>query len=248
MAPDASAFHYLSLAPSPDRAIAALDAPVANWFRETFGSPTPAQRFGWPALQSGDNLLLCAPTGTGKTLAAFLPLVSQLWDDRSDDLTCLYIAPMKALARDVAKTMRRCLRALEQQALAAGAPGPTNKRLRVGLRTGDTTADVRRRQLAKPPHILVTTPESLAIVLTHPCAQYVLASVRWIIVDEIHALASNKRGADLALSLERVEAFQRHGRRLRSATYRPVRDLLTRDNRRRLSRRCRASLHNRPGS
>ncbi len=192
MATDASNLCFLSLASSPDAALAALAPPVASWFRQTFSTPTAAQRYAWPVLQKGENLLLSAPTGTGKTLAAFLPIVSRLWDDPREGLACLYVAPMKALIRDVGKNLRRYLRQMK-------------KGIRVGLRTGDTSATIKRRQWENPPHILLTTPESLAVLLANPQAEQLFGNLRWIVVDEIHALAGNKRGADLALSLERLK-------------------------------------------
>ncbi len=136
--------------------------------------------------------MLSAPTGTGKTLAAFLPIINRLWDDPGEGLAGLYVAPMKALIRDVGKNLRRYLRQMKI-------------RIRVGLRTGDTSAAIKRRQWESPPHILLTTPESLAVLLVHPQAEQLFGNLRWIVVDEIHALAGNKRGADLSLSLERLK-------------------------------------------
>ena len=191
---NAPALRYLNYPAAPASALASLSDDLAPWFTRSYTTPTLAQRFAWPTLARGDNLLLCAPTGAGKTFAAFLPIISQLLNDPSPALRCLYVAPLKALIRDVGKNLRRCLRAL-----------PSAHHLRVDLRTGDTSWRVRRRFLEKPPHILLTTPESLAVLLTQPAARTKLRSLCWVVVDEVHAFAAGKRGADLALGLERLE-------------------------------------------
>jgi ATP-dependent Lhr-like helicase len=189
-----SALRLLNYPASAASALSSLPDRLVQWFHHQFAEPTLAQRYAWPALVRGDNLLLSAPTGTGKTLAAFLPIVGPLLTDDSGELRCLYIAPLKALVRDIAKNLRRCLRDV------AAA-----KHVRVGIRTGDTSSQVRRRMMDSPPHILLTTPESLAVLLSQPAARAKLQSLRWVVVDEVHALAGNKRGVDLALGLERLE-------------------------------------------
>ncbi len=217
MAPDAACaqdrIYFLNYPPSIPTALSALSDDLARWFMRRYEAPTLPQRFAWPAIANGQNLLLCAPTGTGKTFAAFLPIVSQLRADPGPSLRCMYVAPLKALSRDVAKNLRRALRDIPAE-------------LRVGLRTGDTSWAVRRRQLERPPHILLTTPESLAVMLSQPLARARLRTVRWVVVDEVHALAGSKRGADLTLSLERLEALA--GRPLQriglSATCAPLAD------------------------
>jgi ATP-dependent Lhr-like helicase len=181
--------NYLHFPPAPERVLQSLAAPVRRWFATRFPEPTAAQRLAWPAVAAGNDLLLCAPTGYGKTLAAFLSLFGDLLDGPRT-LRCLYVAPLKALIGDVRKNLR-------EVSLCVGRP-----RVRVGIRTGDTSQ--RRRQLLwrKPPHVLLTTPESLAVMLCGPT--HLFGDLRWVIVDELHALAGNKRGADLSLSLERL--------------------------------------------
>src|SRR5262245_39108755 len=189
----------LCLPPSAETALAAVAEPLRRWFGERLGEPTSAQRFAWPAIAAGRHLLLVAPTGTGKTLSAFLPILDRLLTAPvAAGVRCLYVAPLKALVNDVRKTLRRHLRGL-REFLPADAFLP-----RVGLRTGDTPADRRLRQRHDPPEVLLTTPESLALILAHPSAAEWFGGLRWVVVDEVHALAGNKRGADLSLSLERL--------------------------------------------
>jgi ATP-dependent Lhr-like helicase len=185
--------------PSPAAALAVLAPPVSAWFCETFAKPTAAQRLAWPAIAEGQHLLLSSPTGTGKTLAALLPIISRLLTEPPGDGTrCLILTPLKALANDFRKNLRAHLHGL-RAFLPTNAPA-----LRVGLRTGDTSSRVRQALRREPPAFLVTTPESLAVLLSQPSAGELFAALRWVIVDEVHTLAPNKRGADLALSLERL--------------------------------------------
>ena len=196
-----------------------------DWFRSSFEAPTEAQSQGWPAIAAGDHTLICAPTGSGKTLAAFLWCLDRLRIEEapaepSERLRVLYVSPLKALVHDVDRNLRAPLAGM---GLAAQRLGETPREILVGMRTGDTPAEERRTFGRKPPDILVTTPESLYLILTSQ-AREALRSVRWVIIDEIHALASTKRGAHLALSLERLEALtaappQRIGL---SATQRPL--------------------------
>jgi len=169
------------------------------WFADRYGKPTPAQEAAWPRIARGENILLASPTGTGKTFAAFLGVLDELVQlanrgELRDTIHCVYVSPLRALSYDLEKNLREPLRELY------GEKPP----IRVELRTGDTTASQRVRQYTKPPHILLTTPESLCVLLSQQKWLVHLASVRWLIVDEIHALAENKRGAHLALSLERL--------------------------------------------
>ncbi|MBA3708988.1 MAG: DEAD/DEAH box helicase, partial [Planctomycetes bacterium] len=176
---------------------------VSGWFTATLGEPTAPQRDGWPLIRSGRNALIAAPTGTGKTLAAFLTAIDRLVQQGSalgDRTQVLYVSPLKALGNDIQKNLQAPLAGI--RARDAAVP-----EIRVMVRTGDTTASERAKMLRRPPHILVTTPESLYILVTSDGGRAMLASVRTVIVDEIHAVAGDKRGAHLALSLERLEAL-----------------------------------------
>jgi ATP-dependent Lhr-like helicase len=202
------AIDYLGPPPHPTTALAALAEPLRRWFAARFGAPTPAQRLAWPAVAAGQNLLLCAPTGGGKTLAAFLPIVGRLLEEPprfSRSVRCLYVAPLKALGNDACHNLGEHLRDLQPVA------APDREPLRVGLRTGDTSAGARRELPSQPPDLLLTTPESLAVLLSQPWAADLFAELGWVVVDEIHALAASKRGADLSLGLERLDALARGG-------------------------------------
>jgi ATP-dependent helicase Lhr and Lhr-like helicase len=188
-------------------AVAAFHPIVRAWFEDRFGKASPIQEAGWPLIGAGRDVLLCAPTGSGKTLAAFLWSINQLVTEAQsgflpDQVSVLYVSPLKALANDIRLNLEEPLGGLPAAAEAAGmnlAP------IRAGLRTGDTPAAERGAMLRRPPHILVTTPESLFIQLTSSRFRQKLESVRWVIVDELHAMAGNKRGAHLAITLERLE-------------------------------------------
>ncbi len=199
---------------------------VHEWFRSAFGEPTSVQARGWPAIQSGHNALLAAPTGSGKTLAAFLCAIDALVQlgvrgELADETHVLYVSPLKALSNDVQKNLEQPLAEIRAVLAKHGEP---DVEIRTAVRTGDTAAKERARMVKKPPHILVTTPESLYILLTSESGRRALKTVRTVIVDEIHALAPNKRGAHLALSLERLEALceRRLVRIGLSATQKPI--------------------------
>jgi len=205
--------------------LAPFSAPVRDWFDGAFGGPTPAQEQGWPAIASGRNTLILAPTGSGKTLAAFLAALDRLAfgpppATAAARTRVLYVSPLKALAVDVEKNLRGPLAGIHRAAERAGAVA---HEVRIGMRTGDTPPAERQAMLRRPPDILITTPESLYLMLTSR-ARETLRSVETVVVDEIHAVAGTKRGAHLALSLERLEAIaarppQRIGL---SATQRPL--------------------------
>lgn len=199
-----------------------FSAPVRTWFAETFSEPTPPQAQGWPAIQRGDHTLILAPTGSGKTLAAFLWGIDRiLQGELSSGILLLYISPLKALNNDIERNLRVPLTGTRATAARLGVPLPP---LRVAVRTGDTPAAARAAMLKQPPHILITTPESLYLMLTSPRARELFRTVRTVIVDEIHTLCGDKRGVHLSLSLERLEhltgsPLQRIGL---SATIRPL--------------------------
>ncbi len=187
---------------------------VRAWFERRFDAPSRAQELGWPVIGAANNdasfdVLLCAPTGSGKTLAAFMWAINGLVLDAArdalrDEVSVLYVSPLKALANDIRLNLEEPLHGVRDVGAASGLD---LSRIRAGLRTGDTSASERTAMLRRPPHILVTTPESLFILLTSPKFREKLAAVRHVIVDELHALAGNKRGAHLALTLERLERF-----------------------------------------
>jgi len=202
---------------------------VARWFEQTFGSPTEPQLRGWPAIQSGRHVVISAPTGSGKTLAAFLASLDVLFRegveaDLPDETQVVYVSPLKALSNDIRKNLQEPLAGI--RALF----GETNGReidVRAEVRTGDTTAAQRQALIKKPPHILVTTPESLYLLLTSDSGRRMLSTVRTLILDEIHAVVDDRRGAHLALSVERLAALtknplQRIGL---SATQKPIEEV-----------------------
>src|SRR5947209_11067553 len=182
---------------------------VQEWFRTALGEPTPAQKEGWPAIAAGQNTLILAPTGSGKTLAAFLACLDGLWrqDPPAGGVNVLYISPLKALNNDIYRNLQLPLEGVAETARRMGQPLPA---LEVAVRTGDTPAAERQRLLRRPPHVLITTPESLHLLLTAR-ARDTLRGVTHVIVDEIHALCPNKRGVFLALLLERLQALQPPG-------------------------------------
>ena len=182
---------------------------VAEWFVRRFGTPTEPQEAGWPKIVAGCSTVISAPTGSGKTLAAFLVAIDALLRQAIEGrlMPCtqvVYVSPLKALSNDIQKNLEQPLREIQQLALERGYLCP---QILAGVRTGDTLAKDRTAMLKRPPHILVTTPESLYILLTAAKPRENLRRVRTVIVDEIHAVAGNKRGSHLSLSLERLEAL-----------------------------------------
>jgi len=199
---------------------------VRRWFTDRFSAPTQPQRQGSPHIVGGRHTLIAAPTGSGKTLAAFLAAIDALMRDAvgtqlPDTTRVLYVSPLKALSRDIERNLQTPLAEIQARAQRDGLQMTP---LRAAVRTGDTPSAARQSMLRRPPHILVTTPESLYLLLTAARGREMLAGVRTVIVDEIHALARDKRGSHLALSLERLDDLcdapaQRIGL---SATQRPL--------------------------
>src|SRR5438552_10816822 len=186
----------------------AMFHPVVDaWFRRRFTPPTPGQARGWPAIAEGRDVLLAAPTGSGKTLAAFLycldALVRESMEGTLEDRTeIVYVSPLKALSNDIRRNLEEPLGELAAVAAGMGLRAPA---IRTAVRTGDTSAAERRQGAKRPPHVLVTTPESLYILLTSESGRRSLAATRPVTVDELHAGAGDKRGAHLAPSLQRLE-------------------------------------------
>jgi len=202
---------------------------VARWFSERFAAPTPPQALGWARIAEGRDTLIAAPTGSGKTLAAFLWAINGLVEAATsgalgDETAVVYISPLKALGNDIQKNLQEPLAGIRALAASEGVALPE---IRVAVRSGDTPARERGLMVRRPPHILITTPESLYILLTAERSRQFLRTARTVIVDEIHAVAGDKRGAHLALSLERLDALtgtrcQRIGL---SATQKPIEEI-----------------------
>lgn len=198
----------MSSEPGP---LARFSAPTREWFTESFPTPTRAQSGAWQSIAHGDNTLVIAPTGSGKTLAAFLWAIDTLVQEKEAEAAAesrrlrgsrvLYVSPLKALAVDVERNLRAPLAGIARTATRMGLPEPA---ITIGVRSGDTPAQRRRTLISSPPDILITTPESLYLMLTS-AARETLDTVRTVIVDEVHAVAGTKRGAHLALSLERLD-------------------------------------------
>src|SRR5512141_830772 len=212
--------------PQPHDALASFHPVVRAWFHEVLGEPTAPQLEGWPLIRAGRDVLIAAPTGSGKTLTAFLACLDELFRQASegtlpDETRVLYISPLKALGNDVQKNLLEPLEALRQRAKASGLHLPD---VRVMVRTGDTSAAERAAMVKRPPHILITTPESLYLYLTSERSRATLKTVRTVVVDEIHALARDKRGSHFALSMERLKQLTPKAPQLigLSATQKPL--------------------------
>src|SRR6202167_6860076 len=202
---------------------------VAAWFSRTFDAPTPAQERAWPALQSGQHALVAAPTGSGKTFAAFLAAIDQLVREGlegplPDETRIVYVSPLKALSNDIQRNLDAPLAGIREELALRGVPDVA---IRAVVRTGDTSQSERASMRRRAPHIVVTTPESRYILLGSESGRAMLSTCRTVIVDEIHAIAGNKRGAPLALSLERLQSLT--GRPLvrigLSATQKPIEEV-----------------------
>src|SRR5690349_12274478 len=182
---------------------------VRDWFLKQFPAPTDPQAEAWPAIKAGKHTLIAAPTGSGKTLAAFLSAIDDLvWKavegTLTDETHVVYVSPLKALSNDIKINLEEPLKDIQINLEAAGVKGVG---IRTLVRTGDTPAKDRAAMTKKPPHIIVTTPESLYILLTSDGGRKMLRTVRTLIVDEIHAMVDDKRGSHLSLSIERLEAL-----------------------------------------
>ncbi|MGH9141038.1 MAG: DEAD/DEAH box helicase, partial [Vicinamibacterales bacterium] len=210
-------------------ALSAFHPVVAQWFSNTLGEPTRAQTLGWAAIRDRRHTLIAAPTGSGKTLAAFLTTLDDLVQESlsgplPDEVRVVYVSPLKALSADIHKNLAEPRAGIERLAEAAGTPAP---RITSAVRTGDTSASERAAMLRTPPHILVTTPESLYLLLTAARSREMLRTVQTVIVDEIHAVIGTRRGAHLALTLERLrEVAARPLLRIGlSATQKPIEEV-----------------------
>jgi ATP-dependent helicase Lhr and Lhr-like helicase len=198
---------------------------VANWFAKQFPAATPPQELAWPAIKERQNTLIAAPTGSGKTLAAFLAAIDDLVrlgiDGKLDDTThVVYVSPLKALSNDIQINLQKPLEGITEELKALGLPAVN---IRTMVRTGDTSAADRAAMIKRPPHICVTTPESLYILLTSEGGRRMLQTARTLIVDEIHAVVGDKRGSHLALSMERLEALVNSNQRSADSSQRLVR-------------------------
>ena len=197
------------LSPAPGDPMSGFHPAVSKWFSQRFAAPTPAQADAWPVIKANRHTLIAAPTGSGKTLAAFLAAIDDLVRQGlagklTDAVQVVYVSPLKALSNDVHRNLEIPLAGVREELLRRGLP---DVEIRSWVRTGDTPSAERDRMRRRPPHILVTTPESLYVLLGSESGRKMLATTRSVIVDEIHALAPNKRGAHLALSLERLAAL-----------------------------------------
>ena len=212
-----------------DRVLELFHPAVQAWFRSAFAAPTAPQVEAWPAIESGRHALVAAPTGSGKTLAAFLAAIDALIREGverglADETHVVYVSPLKALSNDIQRNLEAPVAGIRAELEALGLP---DVEIRTFVRTGDTPQGERASMRKRPPHVVVTTPESLYILLTSKSGRAMLRTTRTVIVDEIHALAPNKRGAHLALSLERLEALAGPGlvRVGLSATQKPIAEI-----------------------
>src|SRR5437588_1182964 len=211
------------------KALESFHPAVREWFLKQFPAPTEPQAQAWPAIKQKKHTLIAAPTGSGKTLAAFLSAIDDLvWKATSgnlaDETHVVYVSPLKALSNDIQINLQQPLNGIQQNLEASGVSGIA---IRTLVRTGDTPAKDRAAMTKRPPHIIVTTPESLYILLTSDGGRRMLSTVRTLIVDEIHAMVDDKRGSHLSLSIERLQALVKEPlvRIVLSATQKPIAEI-----------------------
>ncbi len=202
-----AAIEYVKECPGDEQVYSMLRSYVASWFRERYGSFTLPQRCAIPLIKQGYNVLVSSPTGTGKTLAVFLGIIDELFrlaenGQLEDRIYAVYVSPLRALNNDMRRNLEEPLKGIKRKAEEMGLELPE---IRVAVRTSDTNPTEKQRMLRQPPHILITTPESLAIALAAPKFRERLATARWLVIDEIHELASSKRGSHLSLAVERLD-------------------------------------------
>lgn len=218
--------HKVKKAATKEEVLGLLQPLIRDWFTAKFAGLTEPQAYAVPLIHARKNVLVSSPTGSGKTLTAFLSIINELYAKQlrgqlADQIYCLYVSPLKALANDINRNLEEPLRELTELAAKEGKPAPE---IRVAVRSGDTSPQERQKQARRPPHIFITTPESLAIILSTPKFREAFSQVQWVIIDEIHELCSSKRGALLSVGLERLrdqtgEDFVRIGL---SATIAPI--------------------------
>ena len=191
-----------------DHSMELFQTDTRHWFERALGTPTLVQKQAWPEIVAGRHTLVSAPTGTGKTLTAFLIFLDRLLNEAAkgelkQELQLIYISPLKSLAGDIRENLRRPLEGIVEERKKSG--NYNGQGLSVGIRTGDTTQKERNQMIKKPPHILITTPESFYLMLTSKSGQKILKTAKTLIIDELHVMIDTKRGAHLMLSAARLE-------------------------------------------
>jgi ATP-dependent Lhr-like helicase len=204
--------HRVRRAATKEEVLGLLQPLLRDWFTSKFAGLTEPQSYAVPLVHARQNVLVSSPTGSGKTLTAFLSIINELYakqlrGELEDNIYCLYVSPLKALANDINRNLEEPLKEITELAAKEGQPPPE---IRVAVRSGDTSAQERQKQVRRPPHIFITTPESLAIILSTPKFHEAFSTVEWVIIDEIHELCSSKRGALLSVGLERLRAQTGH--------------------------------------